>query len=84
MSHTCGSHNSDYQHGPQHGGRPASTRECDQGRGLPPEFDASKSKSLGMKLIASLGRQLGGRPEWQNANPDTRFVLDFFPQPHTA
>ena len=29
---------------------------CDQGAGLPPEFDATKSKSLGMKLIASLGR----------------------------
>lgn len=57
---------------------------CDQGAGLPPEFDATKSKSLGMKLIASLGRQLGGRPEWQSANPGTRFVLDFYPQPHTA
>lgn len=53
---------------------------CDQGAGLPPDFDASRSKSLGMKLIASLGRQLGGRPEWQSADPGTRFVLDFFPQ----
>ncbi|CAO4153130.1 histidine kinase [Methylorubrum thiocyanatum] len=57
---------------------------CDQGAGLPPEFDATKSKSLGMKLIASLGRQLGGRPEWQNANPGTRFVLDFYPQAHAG
>lgn len=57
---------------------------CDDGAGLPPEFDAAKSKSLGMKLIASLGRQLGGRPEWQNANPGTRFVLDFYPQAHPA
>lgn len=57
---------------------------CDEGAGLPQEFDAAKSKSLGMKLIASLGRQLGGRPEWQDANPGTRFVLDFYPQAHPA
>lgn len=57
---------------------------CDEGPGLPPEFDASKSKSLGMKLIASLSRQLGGRPEWQSANPGTRFVLDFFAQERPA
>ena len=56
---------------------------CDQGTGLPPDFDAARSKSLGMKLIATLGRQLGGRPEWQSADPGTRFALDFFPQ-HTA
>ena len=54
---------------------------CDQGAGLPPDFDAAQSKSLGMKLIATLGRQLGGRPEWQGAEPGTRFVLDFLPQP---
>ncbi|CAO4150918.1 sensor histidine kinase [Methylorubrum extorquens] len=54
---------------------------CDQGAGLPPDFDAARSKSLGMKLIASLGRQLGGQPEWQGAEPGTRFVLDFLPQP---
>lgn len=53
---------------------------CDEGVGLPPAFDKAKSKSLGMKLIANLGRQLGGHPEWQSANPGTRFVLDFLPQ----
>ena len=52
----------------------------DDGPGFPPDFDAATSKSLGMKLIATLGRQLGGRPEWQSANPGTRFVLDFLPQ----
>lgn len=57
---------------------------CDQGAGLPPEFDAATSRSLGMKLITSLGRQLGGQPEWQDAKPGTRFVLDFFPQEKTA
>ncbi|URD35102.1 GAF domain-containing protein [Methylobacterium tardum] len=53
---------------------------CDQGKGLPPDFDASRSRSLGMKLIATLGRQLGGQAEWQGAEPGTRFVLDFRPQ----
>ncbi len=52
----------------------------DQGAGLPPDFDAAKSRSLGMKLIASLARQLGGQAEWQDAKPGTRFVLDFFQQ----
>ncbi|MFC0199689.1 hypothetical protein [Paracoccus rhizosphaerae] len=44
---------------------------------MPPGFDAENAKSLGMKLIASLGRQLGGEPEWQDAAPGTRFVLEF-------
>lgn len=57
---------------------------CDQGVGLPPDYDAAQSKSLGMKLIASLGHQLGGRAEWQSADPGTRFVLDFFAQPTPA
>ncbi|MEG9503356.1 MAG: hypothetical protein MIN69_16115 [Methylorubrum extorquens] len=52
---------------------------CDQGLGLPPDLDAGRSKSLGMKLIATLGRQLGGQPDWQDANPGTRFVLNFLP-----
>jgi two-component sensor histidine kinase len=52
---------------------------CDQGPGLPPDLDAGRSKSLGMKLIATLGRQLGGQPDWQDANPGTRFVLNFLP-----
>jgi hypothetical protein len=33
-----------------------------------------------MKLIAALGQQLGGRAEWQDAQPGTRYVLDFLPQ----
>lgn len=33
-----------------------------------------------MKLIAALGHQLGGHPEWQGADPGTRFVLNFRPQ----
>ena len=54
---------------------------CDRGVGLPPDFDAARSKSLGMKLIATLGRQLGGQPTWECAEPGTRFVLDFDPKP---
>ncbi|MBM3605431.1 MAG: GAF domain-containing protein [Alphaproteobacteria bacterium] len=50
---------------------------CDEGQGLPPGFAAESAKSLGMKLIASLGHQLGGQPEWQDADPGTRFVLEF-------
>lgn len=52
----------------------------DKGQGLPPGRDAARSKSLGMKLIASLGEQLGGRQEWRDARPGTLFVLDFCPQ----
>jgi two-component sensor histidine kinase len=49
----------------------------DQGIGLPPHHDPDHSKSLGMKLIHSLGRQLGGKAEWLDAGPGTRFTLDF-------
>ncbi|MCC5968875.1 MAG: GAF domain-containing protein [Pararhodobacter sp.] len=50
---------------------------CDNGQGLPPGWEATNSESFGMKLIASLGDQLGGQPMWQDAEPGTRFVLDF-------
>jgi two-component sensor histidine kinase len=49
----------------------------DRGAGLPRGFDATSSASLGMKLIASLCGQLSGQPEWHNADPGTRFVLNF-------
>ena len=52
----------------------------DAGVGMPPGYDRENSKSLGMKLINSLGRQLGGKPDWQDAEPGIRFVLEFFPQ----
>jgi two-component sensor histidine kinase len=48
----------------------------DTGVGLPADFDPARSRSLGMRLVASLARQLGGRLEWQNAQPGTRFVLE--------
>jgi two-component sensor histidine kinase len=34
---------------------------CDQGPGLPPNFDLESSNSLGMKVLASLVRQLKGQ-----------------------
>lgn len=50
---------------------------CDRGAGLPPGFDPAKSKSLGLTVVAGLSRQLGGQPHWQDAQPGTRFVLEF-------
>ncbi|TDK35155.1 GAF domain-containing protein [Rhizobium deserti] len=52
----------------------------DSGVGLPDGFDTASSKSLGMKVINSFSRQIGGRPAWEDANPGTMFLLDFFPQ----
>ncbi|TJZ91421.1 GAF domain-containing protein [Paracoccus gahaiensis] len=49
----------------------------DQGRGLPPGFDAEASDSLGMTLILGLSHQLRGRIDWQDLRPGTRFTLDF-------
>lgn len=49
----------------------------DFGQGLPENLNASESKSLGMKLITNLGRQLGGRVEWANTYPGTRVVFQF-------
>jgi two-component sensor histidine kinase len=48
----------------------------DDGVGLPTDFDPARSRSLGTRLVVSLARQLGGRLEWQDAQPGTRFVLE--------
>jgi two-component sensor histidine kinase len=48
----------------------------DTGVGLPTDSNPARSKSLGMRLVASLTRQIGGRLEWQDAQPGTRFVLE--------
>ncbi len=55
-------------------------RVCDQGKGLPPDFAAKNATSLGMKLIAGLGHQLGGNSKWQDTNPGTCYTLDFIAQ----
>jgi len=52
----------------------------DNGNGLPKGTETPNSKSLGMKLIGVLGQQVGGTPEWEDANPGTRFLLDFHTQ----
>jgi PAS domain S-box-containing protein len=41
---------------------------CDNGKGLPENFDASKCRSMGLKLADSLARQLGGRLEFSSDN----------------
>ena len=51
-------------------------RISDHGRGLPSDFEIeSKSSSLGMKVIASTVRQLGGTLEINRLNPGTEFVI---------
>nr|WP_309301467.1 histidine kinase dimerization/phosphoacceptor domain -containing protein [Pseudomonas syringae] len=49
----------------------------DHGPGLPPDWPSQQSKSLGMKLISRLSRQLGGEPQWRDALPGACFVLEF-------
>jgi two-component sensor histidine kinase len=49
---------------------------ADRGRGLPTGFKIdSKSSSLGMKIVASTVRQLGGTLEINGLNPGTEFVI---------
>jgi len=48
----------------------------DQGRGLPADFKIEgKSSSLGMKIVASTVRQLGGTLEINPLKPGTEFVI---------
>jgi two-component sensor histidine kinase len=48
----------------------------DRGRGLPPDFKIDrKSSSLGMKMVASTVRQLGGTLEISRLTPGTEFVI---------
>lgn len=49
----------------------------DHGPGLPEDWQQRKPAGLGMKLISRLSRQLGGEPQWQNALPGSRFILEF-------
>jgi PAS domain S-box-containing protein len=48
----------------------------DDGIGLPPNFDPSKSASLGMQLVVTLAQQLGGRLEVVS-NDETTFRVTF-------
>ncbi len=48
---------------------------ADDGPGLPPGFDPAASGGLGMRLVLSLARQLGGTLEASNAGGGARFVV---------
>lgn len=48
----------------------------DDGKGLPTDFDPKKSKSLGLKLVSILSRQLRGTMTF-NSNSGTSFVVKF-------
>lgn len=47
----------------------------DDGIGLPPEFDISKSKGLGMRIVTALTSQLGGSITQHTSVGGTEFVL---------
>ncbi|MEM3341872.1 MAG: PAS domain S-box protein, partial [Thermoplasmata archaeon] len=49
----------------------------DDGVGLPEGFDPSKSKSLGMQLLASLPAQLGGTLTRESADKGVRYKITF-------
>lgn len=51
----------------------------DRGQGMPPGFDYRKSKSLGMKIIASLGRQLSAQVAFSDNQPGVKCVVRFVP-----
>ena len=50
-------------------------RFSDNGRGLPDNFQMETTSSLGMKIIASTVRQLGGTLEINRLEPGTEFVI---------
>jgi two-component sensor histidine kinase len=50
-------------------------RFSDRGKGLPADFDASKSKSLGFKVILGTARQLGGSVEIVRLGKGTEFLI---------
>jgi two-component sensor histidine kinase len=43
--------------------------------GLPANFDVTKSKGLGMRLVTSFTQQLNGILDIHAANPGTEFVV---------
>lgn len=52
----------------------------DDGLGLPPQFEVSRSKSLGLLLVSDLARQLHGRLETvkgQGEGPGAGFEVTF-------
>ncbi len=49
----------------------------DTGRGIAKDIDLAKSKSLGLKLVRSLTRQIHGELEVLHQNPGTAFRVEF-------
>ncbi len=49
----------------------------DNGPGMPPAFDISKSKSLGMRLVNDLSKQMGGSMQYA-FDGGSRFTITFF------
>lgn len=47
----------------------------DYGPGLPPGFDPSQTKGLGMRIAQGLAAQVGGRVAFEAANPGTRAII---------
>jgi two-component sensor histidine kinase len=47
----------------------------DNGPGLPADFDMSKSKGLGMRVVMALTKQLGGTITFQSGENGTEFIL---------
>lgn len=50
-------------------------RVRDDGAGLPDDFDEATSHSLGIEILRTLARQLGGEVEFAAANPGTAVTL---------
>jgi two-component sensor histidine kinase len=61
---------------------PFSSRITDDGPGLPAGFDPNNSKKLGMRLIHSLARQIGGTVDFAPGRDGrgTRLTVAFPPQ----
>lgn len=49
----------------------------DNGKGLPADFDWQKSRTLGMRLVRSLAKQLLGKVEYEYDNHLSTFVIYF-------
>lgn len=62
---------------------------CDDGAGLPGDFDLEQGQSLGLRIVNILTRQLHGRVSWRNG-AGASFIIHFpsqpkrRPIPHTA
>ncbi|WP_158045316.1 sensor histidine kinase [Skermanella pratensis] len=56
----------------------------DQGPGLPPGFDAAKSRTLGMRIVTALTRQIGGMMEILPVARGTNFRITVSSRQHSC